>query len=59
MAQNIPPQTHKPVYAWAGADETISAPRMKAGVVKTIAQFMRGLPEIEPHHLVIFDSKAG
>lgn len=58
-SQPMPPQFHTPVHAWAGGHETMLVPQLKAGVVKTFEQFVRSLPDIESHHLVVFDSKAG
>ena len=55
----MPPQNHVPVHAWAGAPETMMAPQVQGGVFKTLEQWRKTLPDIEPHHIVIFDSKAG
>lgn len=59
MARIIPPQYHIPVHVWAGPNEHMSVPALPAHVVPTFAQWLKGLPDLESHHLVIYDPRAG
>lgn len=52
-------QVFTPVYAWAGDDETMAVPYLPDMGVQTFEEFLGSLPEMESHHVVIYDSKAG
>ena len=55
----MPPQRHIPVHHWAGAPETMLVPPVQGGVIQTIQQHAARLLDVETHHVVLFDSKAG